>query len=142
MTEPEFSHLAGLHALGDDSIPQIVVELAGDCSPELVWRNELGGLTFRIDGQFLKWNPRRTGIDLELERARLAWLSNRHPAPCVLASGSDDEAQWLLTAAVPGESAVGDTWRARRVEAIRAIAIGLRTIHAIPIDDFPAHWTG
>jgi kanamycin kinase len=45
-----------------------------------------------------------------------------------------------VTAAVPGESAVGDAWRARRSEAIRAIADGLRMIHAVPIDDVPAAW--
>ena len=66
-----------------------------------------------IGDQFLKWNPRHTGIDLERERVRLAWLSDRHPSPRVIASGSDDEAQWL----------------------------SLRAIHAIPIDDFPSHWT-
>ena len=141
MTEPDFSHLAALHTLGDDSVPQVVVSLAGGRAAELVWRNELGGLTFRIDDRFLKWNPRHTGVNLEFERTRLAWLSNRHPAPRVLAWGSDDEAQWLLTAALPGESAVGDVWRARRPEAIRAIATGLRAIHAIPIDDFAPHWT-
>ena len=36
---------------------------------------------------------------------------------------------------------MGDIWRARRQEAIRAIATGLRAIHAIPIDDFPSDWT-
>ena len=91
--------------------------------------------------QYVKWNPRHTGIDLERERVRLAWLSDRHPAPRVIASGSDEGAQWLLTAALPGECAVGDTWRARRSDAIRAIATGLRAIHAIPIDDFPSRWT-
>jgi kanamycin kinase len=113
MTEPDFSHLAALHALGDDAIPTIVVELAGSGPVDLVWRNDLGGLTFRLDGGFLKWNPRRTGIDLEREHDRLLWISGRHPAPIVIDSGSDDDAQWLLTAALPGECAVGDTWRAR-----------------------------
>ena len=37
--------------------------------------------------------------------------------------------------------AVGDAWRARRPEAIGAIADGLRAIHAVPIADFPAGWT-
>ncbi|MCP3988462.1 MAG: aminoglycoside 3'-phosphotransferase [Actinomycetia bacterium] len=97
-------------------------------------------MTFRLDGQFLKWSPRRTGIDLECERVRLEWLEGRHPAPLVVDSGGDDEAQWLLTAALPGESAVGDTWRARRQEAIRAIAAGLRALHTIPIGDFPTPW--
>jgi kanamycin kinase len=83
-----------------------------------------------------------TGIDLERERERLAWLSPRHPAPKVLDHGMDGDAQWLLTAPVPGSSAVGDAWRARRSEAIGAIATGLRAIHAVPIDDVPTAWTG
>jgi kanamycin kinase len=141
MTDPDFSQLAALHTLGDDPVPDVVVERAADRPADLVWRNELGGLTFRIDDEYLKWNPRSTGIDLERERVRLEWISDRHPAPHVIASGSDDEAQWLVTAALPGESAVGDTWRARRPEAIRAIAAGLRAIHAIAVDDFPSSWT-
>ena len=42
---------------------------------------------------------------------------------------------------MPGTSAVGDSWRARRPEAIRAIADGLRAIHAQPVDDVPAAFT-
>jgi len=141
MTEPDFSDLAALHTLGDEPIPEIVMKIAGGRPVELVWRNELGGLTFRVDDRFVKWNPHRTGIDLERERVRLEWIAGRHPAPRVIASGSDAEAQWLVSAAVPGECAVGDTWRARRPEAIRAVAMGLRAIHAIPIDDFPPAWT-
>ena len=102
MTEPDFSALAELHTLGDDPVPGVVVDLAAGRHADLVWRNELGGLTFRIDDRYVKWNPRRTGIDLELERRRLDWISRRHPAPEVVDSGSDDEAQWLVTAAVPG----------------------------------------
>jgi kanamycin kinase len=141
MTEADFSWLAAQHTLGDDPIPDVVKGLAGDGDAELAWRNELGGLTFRIGDGFVKWNPRGSGIDLDLERVRLEWLDGRHPAPRVLSSGADDQAQWLLTEAVPGESAVGDTWRARRTEAIRAIAAGLRAVHSVAIDDFPATWT-
>jgi kanamycin kinase len=136
----EFSHLAGLHALGDQEVPAVVRELADGATAELVWRNELGGLTFHVGDRFVKWNPRHTGIDLERERVRLDWMSSRHPAPRVVSAGSDESAQWIVTAALPGDCAVGDTWRARRPEAIRAIATGLRAIHAIPIDDFPAEW--
>jgi len=141
VTQSDFSDLAAQHTLGEDPIPEIVIELAGGRAFELVWRNELGGLTFRADRHFVKWNPLGTGIDLELERVRLEWIAGRHPAPRVVASGSDDGAQWLVSLQVPGECAVGDTWRSRRPEAIRAIATGLRAIHAIPIDDFPSAWT-
>jgi kanamycin kinase len=135
-----FVQLATQHTLGDQPIPDVVLELASGVDPELVWRNDLGGLTFRIVERYLKWNPRTTGIDLERERRRLLWLTDRHPAPRVVRYGEDQDAQWLLTEAVPGELAVGDRWRARHPEAIAAIAAGLRAIHSIPIDDFPAEW--
>lgn len=141
MAETPIAALAAWHSLGDDPIPDVVTELAAGRPAELVWRNELGGLTFRIGDRFVKWNPRRTGIDLERERARLTWIAGRHPAPRVIAWGSDTEHQWLVTSAVPGDCAVGATWRARRPEAIRAIATGLRAMHAIRIDDFPAEWS-
>jgi len=139
--ESAFAHLAALHSLGDQAIPDIVLRIAGSSIPELVWRNDLGGLTFRLDDRFVKWNPRGTGIDLDRERRRLEWISGRHPAPRVLSFGEDAAAQWLVTAALPGDCAVGDAWRARRSEAIQALAAGLRAIHSIDIQDFPSEWT-
>jgi kanamycin kinase len=139
--DPRFADLALRHALRGLEVPGIVRAFAGGREPELVWRNDLDGLTFRFDDRYLKWNPRSTGIDLERERVRLKWVSARHPAPRVVDHGTDGDAQWLVTEALPGNSAVGDEWRARRPEAIRAIATGLRAIHAIAIDDFPAEWT-
>ena len=141
MTVPDAASLAAQHTLGDDPIPDIVLELAAGRPTELVWRNDLGGLTFRIGEAFVKWNPPATGVDLERERRRLDWLSGRHPAPRVIDSGVDAEAQWLVTSGLPGTSAVGNTWRARRSEAIRAVAAGLRAIHAVAVDEFPAEWT-
>lgn len=131
--------LAQFHRLGDTPLPAVVRALAGEAGePELAWRNELGGLTFRLPGErYVKWNPRTTGIDLAREAGRLRWLDGRHPAPRVLEYGADDDAEWLVTAALPGSLAVGDRWRARRPEAIRAIADGLHAIHAIPIDSVP-----
>ena len=131
MPDPDFSELKAFHTLGDDPVPPVVAAL-GAGADDLVWRNELGGLTFRVGDRYLKWNPRRTGIDLDRERRRLEWLAGRHPAPRVVDYGEDDGAQWLLTDAVPGVLAVGDTWRARRSEAIRAIADGLLALPRDP----------
>jgi kanamycin kinase len=141
VTASDVAAVAALHTLGDDPIPDIVLEIAAGRPAELVWRNELGGLTFRVGQTFVKWNPRRTGVDLGLEHVRLEWLADRHPVPRVVAYGEEDEAQWMVTAAVPGDTAVGDVWRARRPEAIGAMATGLRAIHAIAVDEFPAEWT-
>ncbi len=141
MSDPDVARLASSHTMDGLTMPPIVHAIAGELEPELVWRNELGGLTFRIGDRFLKWNPRSTGIDLERESVRLEWLVDRHPAPRVVDHGGDGDSQWLLTDGVLGESAVGDAWRARRPEAIRAIATGLRAIHALAIDAFPEAWT-
>jgi kanamycin kinase len=141
MSDPAFADLKLLHTMRGLTVPPIARDLAGDGEPKLVWRNDLDGLTFRIGDRYLKWNPRSTGIDLDRERVRLEWISGRHPAPRVVDHGIDGDAQWLLTDGLPGGSAVGDAWRARRPEAIRAIATGLRAIHAIPTDDFPTDWT-
>lgn len=138
----DFSHLAEAHNLGDQSIPDVVHNLAGGSSVEPVWRNELGGRTFRLgNGLFVKWNPRSTSIDLNREKVRLMWLAGKHPVPEVVDFDSDAETQWLVTRALPGGYAVGDEWRKRRPEAIDAIAAGLRAIHAIPIAGFPSEWT-
>ena len=138
MTQKSFLDLAQFHTQGDEPTPEAVLRLAEGVEPELEWRNELGGLTFRVGDRFVKWSPRSAGIDLSRERRRLAWIAGRHPAPRVLAYGADDDAQWLVTAAMPGGSAVGDEWRARRSEAIAAIARGLRVMHAVSIEDFPS----
>jgi aminoglycoside phosphotransferase len=89
MIDPDFSELADFHRLGDDPVPEAVVELAAGRPIELVWRNESGGLTFRFAVEYVKWNPRRSGIDLERERDRLQWMAHRHPVPPVVAFGSD-----------------------------------------------------
>jgi kanamycin kinase len=138
----DFLHLGLEHQPDADAVPQVVLDLAGGHEPELVWRNELGGLSFHVGERFVKWNPRSSGIDLERERVRLGWLSGRHPAPRVLSHGNDSESQWLVMETLPGGHAVGDEWRARRSTAINAIAKGLRMLHAIDTDAFPTEWIG
>jgi len=123
-------------------LPAAVTAIAGGAEARLLWRNELGGLTFRVGDRVVKWNPRSTGIDLARERARLDWLAGRHPAPRVIEYDADEEAQWLVTAALPGSHAIGEPWRDDPAPAIRAIAAGLRALHALPAEELPKAWTG
>jgi kanamycin kinase len=124
------------------SIPRAVRRIFGNDRPRVVWTNERGGVTYRAGGRFVKWNPHTTGLDLEAERLRLEWAIRWHPVPRVLDWGADDEAQWLVTAALPGESAVAESWLARPLEAARAIGRGLRMLHnAPPVADCPFDWS-
>jgi kanamycin kinase len=129
-------------SLGGLPIPDRARDLNGGADPELVWRNDRDGLTFRVADGFLKWNPRTTGVDLWREIARLRWLDGRLLAPRVLGHGEDETAQWLLTAPVEGTTAVAPRWVARPEDAVRAIAAGLRAVHALPVDEVPEELRG
>jgi len=133
--------------LKPDEVPApILDELSGKSTtpdpvaPELLWRNELGGQTWRLGDQYLKWSPHAAAIDLGREMERLRWLEGRHPAPRVLSSGDDTAGQWMLTAALDADTAVSDFWRAHPEPAVRAIAEGLRRLHALPVTEVPSHW--
>jgi kanamycin kinase len=124
------------------SIPYAVRHLSGEDAPQLIWKNERGGLTFRLGNRFVKWNPHGTGLDLEAERLRLEWAICWHPVPRVLDWGQDDEAQWMVTAALPGDGAVMDPWLARPLDSARAIGRGLRILHdTLPVAGCPFDWS-
>jgi kanamycin kinase len=128
--------------LTSPSIPSVVRQLSGNEDPQWVWTNERGGSTFRAGNRFVKWSPRATGLDLEAERLRLEWAIRWHSVPRVLDRGANDEVQWMVTAALPGESAVTEAWLARPLEAARAIGRGLRMLHdTLPVADCPFDWS-
>jgi len=120
-------------------IPPIVHELAGGDSIEVVWRNEIGGLTFKLGrDRYLKWLPAGSGVDLGREADRLAWAARWITVPSVLDRGQD----WLLTKAIDGRMAVLDEWKVRPLDAVRGLGQGLRRLHdALPTQDCPFSWT-
>jgi kanamycin kinase len=58
----------------------------------------------------------------------------------VVDAGAEAGGQWMLTAAMAGESAVEDHWRRDPERPVLAIAEGLRRLHALPIDEVPGDW--
>lgn len=128
-----------------EEVPARVVALAAGRPVRLVWENALGGITFEVgagsDRCFVKWIPAGCGISLDAEAVRLAWAAAFTPVPRLLDRGADDEGSWLVTAALPGQSAVSDRWLAEPRTAVRAIGEGLRALHeALPVDDCPFSW--
>ena len=120
--------------------PRIVDEIAGGSPVRAVWENELGGLTFRIDAEpevrFVKWSP--PGFSLSPEVERLRWAVTYAAVPRVLDHGADSTGEWMVTAGLPGCSAVDDRWIAEPGTAVRAIGSGLRELHeAVPLADCP-----
>lgn len=129
---------------GPVEIPSFVRRLAAGAEVVPVWRNELGGLTFRLGHErYVKWfSGRHAEVDFAAEAERLEWAGRFVAVPAVLEVGSDDEGQWLVTAAIAAESAVSPRWLAEPLAAAAAIGHGLRALHtALPVVECPFTWS-
>jgi aminoglycoside phosphotransferase len=131
---------------GPKKTPAAVNRLIDGGCAEVVWENELGGLTFEvkkgIERLFIKWAPHQSGLDHAAEAARLEWAGAFARVPQVLGRGCDDEGSWMMTAPVPGRSAVSERWRRDPGMAVKAIGEGLRALHeTLPVDSCPFSWS-
>ena len=130
------------------TLPGTVSRIAGGQGIEAVWVNQAGGTTYRIGAgtatdSYLKYAPRGTAdTDFAAEALRLGWALGHVRVPRVIDVGSDESGSWLLTAALPGQSAVSAAWIKRPELAARALGAGLRTLHeALPVQDCPFDWS-
>ena len=123
-------------------VPAVVARLAGRARLTPVWRNEIGGVTFRTDdGRFIKHGPLNAETSMRGEAERLAWAGRHTLVPEVLDAGEDATHEWLVTRALPGLSAVDPRWLAEPATAVRAVGEGLRALHdALPVEDCPFDW--
>lgn len=123
-------------------VPTVVRSLAGGASLTPVWLNGIGGLTFRTDdGRFIKWGPHDLEATMRDEAERMRWARRFIAVPEVLDQGEDAEHEWLVTAALPGHSAVDPRWTHDPATAVRAVGRGLRALHdALPVDECPWTW--
>lgn len=136
-------------ALSDEPpIPQTVRQLAGGRSLELVWRNSLGGLTYRASGSgsgetvYVKWTPATSGLDLVDEATRMRWAADHVSVPRVIDAGENSAGSWLMTGALDGDSAVSERWKADPSRAVTAIGEGIRIFHeSLPVEDCPFSWS-
>jgi kanamycin kinase len=127
----------------DTAIPAVVAALAADEPLRAVWHNQVGGITFALGAdRFVKYQPGGSEVDLAAEAQRLRWARRFTAVPDVLATGADAAGQWLLTAALPGSSAVSPRWIDEPLEAVTAIGRGLRHLHdRLPVDLCPFDWS-
>jgi kanamycin kinase len=123
--------------------PDRVRALAGGATVELVWINEIGGLTFRTDDRrFIKFGPRNAETSFAGEAARLDWAGRFTTVPRVRGRGGDKTHEWLVTDALDGSGAVAPRWLAQPATAVRAVGEGLRALHEkLPAAECPFDWS-
>lgn len=118
--------------------PVVVLELAAGRPVIPVWRNEIGGVTYAIDGdaEYVKYGPPNAEFDAEPEFARLRWVSGFVNAPRPIDHGVDaDGNRWLRTVGIPATSAVLGGWRRRPEVVVPELGRGLRRFHdRVPVD--------
>ena len=127
-------------------VPASIMRYAGSRTIEVVWLNELSGLTFRLTlgakDIFIKWAPSDSGLDLQAEQVKLEWAITYTPVPKVLEFGQDEKGSWLVTEAIDAENAVSEKWKMDPTSAVTAIGRGLRAMHdALPVDACPFAWS-
>jgi kanamycin kinase len=115
--------------------------LAGAAPVRPVWRNATGGGTFAIGtDRFVKFSPAGAWPDLAAEASRMRWAVRFTAVPLVLTVGGDEDGRWLVTAALPGRSAV--LFEDDPATAVRAVGTGLRRLHdTLPVELCPFDWS-
>ncbi len=129
--------------LSPPPVPAVVRRLAAGRPVHAVWRNGLGDITFRVDhgAEFIKTGGPHS-VDFTSEARRLRWAAPYIPVPPVIDFGVDDAAAWLRTGGLPGVSAAHPRWRAAPAIAVRALGVGLRTLHdKLPVASCPFDWS-
>ena len=124
-------------------VPGRVYELARGAALTPVWRNAIGGVTFRTDdARYIKWGPLDLEASMRDEAERMRWARQWVTAPEVIEQGQDSTEEWLVTVALDARSAVDPRWTGDPETAVRAVGAGLRALHdALPVDACPWEWS-
>lgn len=106
---------------------------------------ESGGAVYRLHGRagapdlYLKHGEGMVADDIIAEMVRLRWLADHLPVPQVVGFMATPDAAWLLTTALPGETAwcLLDREPAQAAAVVDALVAFLRDCHAIPVASCP-----
>lgn len=123
-------------------MPSVIASIAGHDPVALVWQNELGGVTARIDRRsgsvFAKWDPADSPASLLGEAERMRWLTGAGIAvPRVVELRAHATGDVLVTQAVDAVSIVSADGLRDPERAAAALGVGLRRLHALPASDCP-----
>lgn len=123
-------------------LPAGVVQQHADWAREVVWRNEAGGVTYRLVGpagevRFAKVAPRDMEPSIEDEVRRLRWAFDHLPVPRVIAAGEDGDVAFMVTAGLRGTDASKPAMVARPAWLVDRLGKALRRFHEAPVDACP-----
>ncbi|MGM0884710.1 MAG: APH(3') family aminoglycoside O-phosphotransferase [Bacillota bacterium] len=122
-------------------LPEGLMRLTKGCE----WNRVTIGLsesrTYRLTGAsgnyFIKIHSVDAVESLRDEKERLEWLQGRLPVPEALFYEKDASNEYLLLSEVAGLDASDKSYETMLPQLMRQLAIGLRAVHEVRIDDCP-----
>lgn len=125
-----------------DRLSKNLESLLKGCSWEEITIGCSESNTFRVKGdnyhQFLKIQSINAKEKLLNEKERLEWLQGKLPVPKVLYYEQDDINEYLLISEIAGKDASVEIDKTTSVpDLMKQLALGLKMIHSIKIDQCP-----
>jgi aminoglycoside phosphotransferase len=100
-----------------------------------------GADTFMLSGstgnRYLKIQPVSSVESLWQVKARMEWLLGKLPVPEVLHYERDEVNEYLIVSEIPGMDASHRSYETMLPQLMRQLAVGLRAIHEVKINDCP-----
>jgi aminoglycoside phosphotransferase len=122
-------------------LPSSVANMTKGFLWEKVTLGESEAKTFLLKGNknnlYLKILPNSSVENLHLERERLEWLQGKLPVPEVVIYDKVESNEYLLTTELAGVNASAKSHISNVLLMMKELALGLRVIHAVNIDDCP-----
>jgi aminoglycoside phosphotransferase len=90
-----------------------------------------------IDNKYLKIQPNNSIESLHQEKERIEWLKGKLSVPKVLYYDKDEENEYLLLSEIKGINASDKSYKANLPLLIKLLALGLKTVHGLSIENCP-----
>jgi aminoglycoside phosphotransferase len=123
------------------SLPDSLAKLTYDEVWSRITVGMSGADTFRLaapsHNRYMKIQSASSVESLWQEKERLVWLQGRLPVPKVLGYDKDTAKEYLLISEIEGLDASDRSYESMLPQLMRQLAIGLRTIHEVKIDNCP-----
>ncbi|MDB4866448.1 MAG: hypothetical protein JWR03_781 [Cohnella sp.] len=123
------------------SLPDSLTRLMNDEVWSRITVGMSGADTFRLTApshnRYMKIQSASSVESLWQEKERLIWLQGKLPVPKVLGYDKDAAKEYLLVSEIAGVDASDRSYESMLPQLMRQLAIGLRTIHEVIIDNCP-----
>jgi kanamycin kinase len=127
-------------------LPQEIIAAYPEATREVVWILNPQGAVWRLtepgrDTFYVKVLARGLYPSLRDEQVRIEWARDRLPVAPVLDYGTNEDVEWLMLGALPGQDATQPELIADPATTVTILARALRAFHEAPIDDCPFDFT-